>query len=406
MTVSVNLSARELDEPGLVDSVRDALAETGLDPAHLVLEITESLLLVDLPATVGKLLSALRVAGRPARRRRLRHRLLLAGLPREPAGRHPEDRQVLRRPHRRVPGGHAPASTTPQQSVMVSAISQLGHALHLRPGRRGHRAAGAGQRAARARLPVRPGLLLRPAADPRRARPSCCTGRPPSPAGTSSRRRDAAPARRQLIRGSSAVGPGALPIAEGRTRLRGPPRTRRSIVTSSQTAPARTGLRAWTPAQRFAGRLRRRLPPGRRSPASRSPASPTSPAWTTAHPADLLGEPAAQLHPPGPRRSPGWRPPRATAPPGSPTSSIGVVLGLVTVLGLLRRAWACSACPGWPTPTTSCTWPPPRSRSTSARSPRGRRRHADDDRSSPTRVRRPPISVSRYSFSRRCRSPT
>ena len=56
MTVSVNLSARELDEPGLVASVRDTLAETGLDPAHLVLEITESLLLVDLPVTIAKLI--------------------------------------------------------------------------------------------------------------------------------------------------------------------------------------------------------------------------------------------------------------------------------------------------------------------------------------------------------------
>ena len=48
MTVSVNLSARELDEPGLVDVGARRLAETGLDPPHLVLEITESLLLVDL----------------------------------------------------------------------------------------------------------------------------------------------------------------------------------------------------------------------------------------------------------------------------------------------------------------------------------------------------------------------
>ena len=56
MTVSVNLSARELDEPGLVGSVREALEEAQLDPAHLVLEITESLLLVDLPTTVGTLL--------------------------------------------------------------------------------------------------------------------------------------------------------------------------------------------------------------------------------------------------------------------------------------------------------------------------------------------------------------
>src|SRR4051794_35747471 len=62
MTASVNLSARELEEPGLVDSVRSVLAETGLDPAHLVLEITESLLMVDLAATVT-ILSELRILG-------------------------------------------------------------------------------------------------------------------------------------------------------------------------------------------------------------------------------------------------------------------------------------------------------------------------------------------------------
>ncbi|MCU1376145.1 MAG: diguanylate cyclase/phosphodiesterase with and sensor(s) [Actinomycetia bacterium] len=46
-TISVNLSTRQLAEPGLVDVVSSALAETGLDPSLLVLEITETALVQD-----------------------------------------------------------------------------------------------------------------------------------------------------------------------------------------------------------------------------------------------------------------------------------------------------------------------------------------------------------------------
>jgi diguanylate cyclase (GGDEF)-like protein/PAS domain S-box-containing protein len=42
--LSVNVSARQLQQPGLVDDVRRALAGSGLDPAVLTLEITESVL--------------------------------------------------------------------------------------------------------------------------------------------------------------------------------------------------------------------------------------------------------------------------------------------------------------------------------------------------------------------------
>jgi len=43
--VSVNLSPRQIDDPGFVETVRTVLAETGLDPALLQLEITEYVLL-------------------------------------------------------------------------------------------------------------------------------------------------------------------------------------------------------------------------------------------------------------------------------------------------------------------------------------------------------------------------
>jgi diguanylate cyclase (GGDEF)-like protein/PAS domain S-box-containing protein len=45
MTMSVNVSGRQLEWPGLVDEVVEILGETGLDPATLVLEITESVVL-------------------------------------------------------------------------------------------------------------------------------------------------------------------------------------------------------------------------------------------------------------------------------------------------------------------------------------------------------------------------
>ncbi len=46
-TLRVNLSARQVRQPDLVDQVGDALADSGLDPAVLCVELTESTLLVD-----------------------------------------------------------------------------------------------------------------------------------------------------------------------------------------------------------------------------------------------------------------------------------------------------------------------------------------------------------------------
>jgi diguanylate cyclase (GGDEF)-like protein len=63
LTVSVNLSARQLQRTDLPDFVAATLAHTGLDPGCLVIEITESLLLQDTAATMDRLrrLKALRV---------------------------------------------------------------------------------------------------------------------------------------------------------------------------------------------------------------------------------------------------------------------------------------------------------------------------------------------------------
>ncbi|MGH2756714.1 MAG: putative bifunctional diguanylate cyclase/phosphodiesterase [Actinomycetota bacterium] len=53
--ISVNLSARQLADPAIVEDVSAALAESGLDPQCLMLEITESMLMHDIPATEAKL---------------------------------------------------------------------------------------------------------------------------------------------------------------------------------------------------------------------------------------------------------------------------------------------------------------------------------------------------------------
>jgi len=62
LSVHVNISARQLRQPRFAEMVADVLAESGLEPALLVLEITESLLMTDPRANVA-LLHALKQLG-------------------------------------------------------------------------------------------------------------------------------------------------------------------------------------------------------------------------------------------------------------------------------------------------------------------------------------------------------
>ncbi len=55
MFVSVNVSAREIQQLGFLDAVKAVLAESGLDPRRLMLEITETALLKATPATISTL---------------------------------------------------------------------------------------------------------------------------------------------------------------------------------------------------------------------------------------------------------------------------------------------------------------------------------------------------------------
>jgi EAL domain-containing protein (putative c-di-GMP-specific phosphodiesterase class I) len=54
-SVSVNLSARDFDNPGLVALVLEALARSGLEPERLILEITETLMLSDTSRSIETL---------------------------------------------------------------------------------------------------------------------------------------------------------------------------------------------------------------------------------------------------------------------------------------------------------------------------------------------------------------
>ena len=55
LALNVNLSARQLRHPNIVRDIADALDDTGMLPNRLVLEITESVLMVDTAATLNRL---------------------------------------------------------------------------------------------------------------------------------------------------------------------------------------------------------------------------------------------------------------------------------------------------------------------------------------------------------------
>jgi EAL domain-containing protein (putative c-di-GMP-specific phosphodiesterase class I) len=62
LTLTVNISGYQLQSEGVVDEIRCALAESGLDPHHLVLEITESVLMQQSDTILSRL-RALKAVG-------------------------------------------------------------------------------------------------------------------------------------------------------------------------------------------------------------------------------------------------------------------------------------------------------------------------------------------------------
>jgi diguanylate cyclase (GGDEF)-like protein len=55
MTMNVNLSGRQLEDPGLRDAVAEVVAQPGIGPGALVLDITETALMHDMEATIERL---------------------------------------------------------------------------------------------------------------------------------------------------------------------------------------------------------------------------------------------------------------------------------------------------------------------------------------------------------------
>ena len=64
--VSVNVSARQLDQSGVVEDVRRALAESGIEPSLLTLEVTETTLVRDVPSACEHLESIRALGARVA----------------------------------------------------------------------------------------------------------------------------------------------------------------------------------------------------------------------------------------------------------------------------------------------------------------------------------------------------
>ena len=62
IALSVNLSAKQFGQVDLVERIQDALRESGLDPRHLKLEITESAI-IDNPGSAGAMLQQLKELG-------------------------------------------------------------------------------------------------------------------------------------------------------------------------------------------------------------------------------------------------------------------------------------------------------------------------------------------------------
>jgi len=98
LVLNVNVSARQFRDLALVETVAGVLQETGLPPELLKLEITESAVMDDPSNTVhGARPERAEGDGSPVGDRRLRHRLLLAGLSQAVSVGHAESRPLLRR---------------------------------------------------------------------------------------------------------------------------------------------------------------------------------------------------------------------------------------------------------------------------------------------------------------------
>jgi diguanylate cyclase (GGDEF)-like protein/PAS domain S-box-containing protein len=120
LTISINLSARQLGEPELVDRVSDALGRSGLDPSSVWFEITESALVADLDRSADILEAMRRLGVRFAIDDFGTGYSSLNYLHRFPAESLKIDRSFV---HGLRPGS--------DDETIISAVTQLGHSLNL-----------------------------------------------------------------------------------------------------------------------------------------------------------------------------------------------------------------------------------------------------------------------------------
>ncbi|HVW35041.1 MAG TPA: EAL domain-containing protein, partial [Acidimicrobiia bacterium] len=120
LRVTVNLSARQFADPGLIDVVAEALARAGLPPDALWLEITESVLMEEVEATADTLLALKRLGVRLSVDDFGTGYSSLSYLKRFPV-------DVLKIDRSFIDG----LGTDPEDGAIVLAIMSLAHALRL-----------------------------------------------------------------------------------------------------------------------------------------------------------------------------------------------------------------------------------------------------------------------------------
>jgi diguanylate cyclase (GGDEF)-like protein/PAS domain S-box-containing protein len=120
LRMSVNVSGRQIHQPGFADEVAHILAATGLDPARLTLELTESVLMQDVEVTTATLGELKRLGVRLAIDDFGTGYSSLSYLRRFPIDELKIDRSFV-----------ATVNVGPDQSALVRSILKLGDTLHL-----------------------------------------------------------------------------------------------------------------------------------------------------------------------------------------------------------------------------------------------------------------------------------
>src|SRR6185436_18948843 len=118
--MAVNLSARQLQSPSLVDTVASILARTGVDAANVCLEVTESVLMADPDAGIARLRSLRELGVHLAIDDFGTGYSSLAHLRRFPVDILKIDRSFV-----------ANLGSEPEATAIVTAVVHMAHSLHL-----------------------------------------------------------------------------------------------------------------------------------------------------------------------------------------------------------------------------------------------------------------------------------